>query len=189
MNPYTSNSILIPQALLIPPSSSSSSSHTGSCLVSWTSKNLPTSVFFESTSLNLNLLTHQKKTASVLHGIEALKLDSTDLEFPKLIPVSIEEITIKPIRRIFKPSQQNDPMNELQDQVTFNLSLTEQQRTDRDQVQLPFLPKRNQDGIVIQAPGEIYDGSFQPQSKSNGLIVYEPDSADDMDNEEPDDEL
>lgn len=44
---------------------------------------------------------------------------------------------------------------------------------------------------VIEAPGEIYDGSFQKTKKepSQGFIVYEPDSADDMDDEEPDDEL
>lgn len=44
---------------------------------------------------------------------------------------------------------------------------------------------------MIEAPGEIYDGSFQKTKKepSQGFIVYEPDSADDMDDEEPDDEL
>lgn len=39
---------------------------------------------------------------------------------------------------------------------------------------------------VIEAPGQIYDG---PTSNQEGVILYEPDSADDMDDEEPDDEL
>ncbi|KAH9818284.1 hypothetical protein DFH28DRAFT_110287 [Melampsora americana] len=193
MNPFSSDSIITPQALLIP--QSSSSFETGSCLIRWISKNLTTSTSFDSTSLNLNL-PNLKKPSSVLHGLEALKLDENQFNSQSLglVPVSIEEIEIKPIRSILNKSsyQQKDSMNDLQEKVTFNLSLTEQQRIDREQVQLPFLPKRDQDGLVIEAPGEIYDGSFQSQSKgnsSNGLIVYEPDSADDMDDEEPDDEL
>jgi len=75
--------------------------------------------------------------------------------------------------------------------LTFNLSLTDKQRAEREAVALPFLPRRAADGTVIEAPGQIFDGSFQNKASSAGKIGridYQPDSADDLDEDEPDDD-
>lgn len=41
--------------------------------------------------------------------------------------------------------------------MTFNLSLTDQQRSDREAVQLPYLPQRAQDGTgqSLSSPGRV----------------------------------
>lgn len=88
-------------------------------------------------------------------------------------------------------TRSDSTLDPLQSQLTFNLSLTDKQRVDREAIELPFLPKRSKDGAVIEAPGEIFDGSFRDshsKRSSGGLILYEPDSADDYDDEEPDDD-
>ncbi|KAI9491362.1 Elongator complex protein 5 [Zychaea mexicana] len=67
-----------------------------------------------------------------------------------------------------KPQQQQqvDPMANL----PFNLSLTDNQRRAKDNVELPFM-------------------KVQEQQQPSGHIYYEPDAGDDFDDEDPDDDL
>lgn len=197
----------IPQALLIP--SNPSIPHLGSCVIEWTAKNLPTCQSRPSNSIPSKSTDPKSRAGrstnmtSVQHGLEGLQLSvagsKSSIADYGLIPVPISKLLHKKSFKLSTEldrscwSNQVDPL-ESTAQLTFNLSLTDKQRADREAVQLPFLPKRSEDGSVIEAPGEIYDGSFQnPDSIKNrnrgGMILYEPDSADDMDDEEPDDDF
>lgn len=112
---------------------------------------------------------------SVQHGLEGLQLSvagsKSSIADYGLIPVPISELLHKKSFKLSTEldrscwSNQVDPL-ESTAQLTFNLSLTDKQRADREAVQLPFLPKRSEDGSVIEAPGEIYDGSFQIPTRS-----------------------
>lgn len=57
--------------------------------------------------------------------------------------------------------------------VSFNLSLTSAQKAARESVPLPYLQAQQDDGAPPPAP----------------IISYDPDSADDWDDEDPDDDL
>ncbi|KAA1103420.1 hypothetical protein PGT21_017445 [Puccinia graminis f. sp. tritici] len=147
--------------------------------------------------------------AAIQIGLEALKLVPTPLGFT-LHPLPVSKVLVKRTFKLFTgPINQSTPTSDThQHQLTFNLALTDKQRAEREAVALPFLPRRAEDGTVIEAPGQMFDGSFQnflPSSNINhhsnnthnnpnngaksGMILYEPDSADDLDDEEPDDEL
>ncbi|KAI7860162.1 Elongator complex protein 5 [Circinella umbellata] len=65
--------------------------------------------------------------------------------------------------------QQPDPTANL----SFNLSLTDNQRRAKDNVELPYMKVQEQ----------------QQQQPSSGVIYYEPDAGDDFDDEDPDDDL
>lgn len=169
--------------------------------------------------------------ASIQIGLEALRLVPTPPGFT-LDPLPVSKVLVKRTFKLSTgPIDQSTPTSDSQPhhQLTFNLGLTDKQRAEREAVALPFLPRRAKDGtgnqkhiplyipfithsvrlslslicLVIEAPGQMFDGSFQnvpPSNNSNnnshdqnhsksGMILYEPDSADDMDDEEPDDEL
>ncbi|XP_059163650.1 elongator complex protein 5-like [Physella acuta] len=66
-------------------------------------------------------------------------------------------------------TSQSDPMADL----PFNLSLTETEKEARSQVKLPY----------------VKDGSGDENVTSVGRIIYQPDDADDFDDEDPDDDL
>ncbi|OAV99247.1 hypothetical protein PTTG_00418 [Puccinia triticina 1-1 BBBD Race 1] len=197
---------VVPQALMVPPSLAPSSANTGTCVIEWTAKNLPHCAASPSTSIGLKPITNKKNCrvgrpsthlASIQHGLEALRLNlghpSPSHSF-RLDPLPLSKVLVK---RAFKlssrPTDQPNP-TPLDGQLTFNLSLTDKQRAEREAVALPFLPRRANDGTVIEAPGEMFDGSFQnnpnaPNTNTSGMILYDPDSADDMDDEEPDDDF
>ncbi|KAG0152331.1 hypothetical protein CROQUDRAFT_649711 [Cronartium quercuum f. sp. fusiforme G11] len=173
LNPFDSNGLgLISQSLLV-------NGH-GTCLISYITKNVskPFNTLASVSVLNVNRSRSSQHQQSRLRGLEGLKFDQG-----RLIPVPVNSIVVKKTRILRDLKTQ--PKDDWEKSMTFKLSLTDQQRADREAVALPYLPKRALDGSVIEAPGEIYDG---PKVKE-GLIVYEPDSADDMDDEEPDDEL
>lgn len=69
-------------------------------------------------------------------------------------------------------SMQIDPTANL----SFNLSLTEEQRKAKENLVLPYL-KAQQLEVSID------------EEKKTGLIYYDPDAADDFDDEDPDDDL
>lgn len=68
----------------------------------------------------------------------------------------------------FQDSSEDDPMSNL----SFNLSLTETEKVVRSQVVLPYTNTGSGDNVG-----------------SSGRIHYEPDDADDLDEEDPDDDL
>ncbi|MBW0522590.1 hypothetical protein O181_062305 [Austropuccinia psidii MF-1] len=184
-----------PQALLIQPHHPSNS-NLASVVIEWTAKNLSnlssissTSIQLKSSSKSSPISSSSNKLNSFQHGLEALKINLNSNQPFNLIPLPLISVLSKKIHLL--PSNDHHSSHSIQDQLTFNLSLTDKQKAQKDAVQLPFLPRRSQDGNVIEAPGEIYDGSSQknPSKNKTGLIWYEPDSADDMDDEEPDDEL
>ncbi|ORX45457.1 hypothetical protein DM01DRAFT_1170759 [Hesseltinella vesiculosa] len=65
--------------------------------------------------------------------------------------------------------------------LSFNLTLTEEQRKTKDSLVLPYLKAQQ-----IELEGHM--PSVQPPP-AGGAIYYEPDAADDFDDEDPDDDL
>lgn len=59
--------------------------------------------------------------------------------------------------------------------LSFNLSLTDNQRKAKENMILPFT--------------KVQQGTPETQQIGGGLIYYEPDAADDFDDEDPDDDL
>ncbi|PLW10508.1 hypothetical protein PCASD_16645 [Puccinia coronata f. sp. avenae] len=197
---------VVPQALMVraDPCASSATANLGTCVVEWTARNLPLTAAVPSASIALKPPPSQKKNrapargssshlAAVQHGLEALRLVPSPPHGFQLEPLPVSKVLVK---RAFKlkgrAADQAKPTPVRDPELTFNLSLTDKQRAEREAVALPFLPRRAQDGTVIEAPGLIYDGSFQDPSLAHnkpGMIHYDPDSADDFDDEEPDDEL
>jgi len=191
--------VVIPQALMAP----SSAANTGTCILEWSAKNLSLCATSPSASIALKPSSNKKNPrisshlASVQHGLEALKLlPVTDLPSGahfKLVPLPVSQVLVKRtlIKLADRPIDQTVPNPVRDGNLTFNLSLTDKQRAEREAVALPFLPRRAADGTVIEAPGQIFDGSFQNKASSAGKIGridYQPDSADDLDEDEPDDD-
>ncbi|KAI8373396.1 Elongator complex protein 5 [Choanephora cucurbitarum] len=61
--------------------------------------------------------------------------------------------------------------------LSFNLSLTDEQRKAKDNLVLPFMKAQQ------------LEVSVEEEKKSGGLIYYDPDAADDFDDEDPDEDL
>ncbi|KAL9552552.1 hypothetical protein MBANPS3_003715 [Mucor bainieri] len=61
--------------------------------------------------------------------------------------------------------------------LSFNLSLTDEQRKTKENLVLPFMKAQQ------------LEVSVEEEKKSSGLIYYDPDAADDFDDEDPDDDL
>lgn len=78
-----------------------------------------------------------------------------------------------------------DPTKDL----TFNLSLTDSQQTSRSQVPLPY----EHDGTYHVIPNNsvlnVRVGRAPPTQNQSAQIYYDPDSADDLDDEDPDEDL
>lgn len=75
--------------------------------------------------------------------------------------------------------------------LTFNLSLTDSQQKSRSQVPLPYEHSGRHTFIVYaQFQARLMSG-FQggPPPPQSGQILYDPDSADDFDDDDPDEDL
>ncbi|KAH6576473.1 hypothetical protein BSLG_006497 [Batrachochytrium salamandrivorans] len=66
--------------------------------------------------------------------------------------------------------------------LSFNLSLTDDQRSQRSQVVLPYLQIRDKER-------QMENHAVDSARGATGLIHYQPDDADDYDDEDPDDDL
>ncbi|KAI8394337.1 Elongator complex protein 5 [Radiomyces spectabilis] len=64
--------------------------------------------------------------------------------------------------------------------LSFNLSLTEEQKKAKENLVLPYMKVQNADAYSIEV---------DQTKKAEGTIYYEPDAADDFDDEDPDDDL
>lgn len=73
-------------------------------------------------------------------------------------------------------AMQIDPKMDPTANLSFNLSLTDEQRKTKENLVLPYL-KAQQLEVSID------------EEKKSGLIYYDPDAADDFDDEDPDDDL
>ncbi|KAI8637726.1 Elongator complex protein 5 [Parasitella parasitica] len=61
--------------------------------------------------------------------------------------------------------------------LSFNLTLTDEQRRTKENLVLPYMKAQQ------------LEVSIEEEKKSSGLIYYDPDAADDFDDEDPDDDL
>ncbi len=68
---------------------------------------------------------------------------------------------------------QADPTKNL----SFNLRLTESEKQARSQVKLPYMLDQGQKAVHFE------------RSSGSGQIIYQPDDADDFDEEDPDEDL
>lgn len=69
--------------------------------------------------------------------------------------------------------------------LSFNLTLTDEQRRAKEKLVLPYMKAQNR-GVVEVDSGDR-SGNVEPPS--TGSIYYEPDAADDFDDEDPDEDL
>ncbi|XP_043932647.1 elongator complex protein 5 [Protopterus annectens] len=117
-------------------------------------------------SCGLAAVRHIKKSGKVIYKEEYFTvLENCELKFlgeHNLEPDYQEEDTDK-----------TDPAANL----TFNLHLSDQERRAKEEVPLPFHFSMEKKSSLLQS------------SKGQGLIYYEPDAADDIDDEDPDDDL
>ena len=72
---------------------------------------------------------------------------------------------------------QIDPKMDPTANLSFNLSLTDEQRKQKENLVLPYLKAQQLAEVSID------------EEKKSGLIYYDPDAADDFDDEDPDDDL
>lgn len=82
--------------------------------------------------------------------------------------------------------QETDERDVLNKLASFNLDLKEGEKTARDKVVLPFW-KEEQKARATEGEGEVKIN--KKAEEHAGLIHYEPDEADDWDEEDPDDDL
>ncbi|KAH9505177.1 hypothetical protein Btru_058886 [Bulinus truncatus] len=107
---------------------------------------------------------HCRVTGKVFKSSESVTFDS------QLNITKIEPWTSTNVPDSTTPTNQTDPLA----QLSFNLSLTATEKDARSQVQLPYLKVRSID---------------EEEKSSSGRIIYHPDEADDIDEEDPDDDL
>lgn len=74
-------------------------------------------------------------------------------------------------------AMQLDPKMDPTANLSFNLSLTDEQRKQKEDLVLPYLKAQQ------------FEVSIDEEKKAGGLIYYDPDAADDFDDEDPDDDL
>lgn len=78
-----------------------------------------------------------------------------------------------------------DPTKDL----SFNLNLTTSQQESRAQVPLPYAHEGNSFPSSFIPSFLIHKPLGQPLADTGGAIFYDPDSADDIDDDDPDDDL
>ncbi|CAG8441521.1 16397_t:CDS:2 [Acaulospora morrowiae] len=112
------------------------------------------------------VIEHRKKSGKVLYETNMYHIDE-----------STTELVIQPE----KNESVNEEVNTVSDPTTanllFNLSLTEEQKKAKDEVILPYVKIQDQ-----------YEEKGSPTA-GGGTIFYEPDDADDFDEEDPDEDL
>ncbi|KAL8286567.1 hypothetical protein RQP46_004584 [Phenoliferia psychrophenolica] len=137
----------------------------GGCVVEWTAR-------------GVNVAADDAKRGEpkkiVVWGIEGLREKSGSLE-----PVGLKEVlSAERMARVNIPTTfaaSSTPATKSTDPpLPFNLSLTDSQKAAREEVVLPYLPR--EDG---QVPGLMFGGG----------IEYVPDEGDDMDDDDPDEDL
>ena len=115
---------------------------------------------------------------------ENLKIDSKGT-------ISKLEFAAKPIKTTSIEIEVKDEREALNKLTTFNLGLKDQEREAREKIVLPFWKEEQKKAATELAEVEEESVRINPKSNStvSGAIFYEPDEADDWDEEDPDDDL
>lgn len=94
----------------------------------------------------------------------------------ELVTISNEyDITSSVVTHTTPSHHQLPPETDPTDNLTFNLTLTDQEREDRDKLILPYHHSAKKKSALLQA--------------GSGKIFYQPDEVDDYDDSDPDDDL
>ncbi|KAI7904334.1 Elongator complex protein 5 [Cokeromyces recurvatus] len=106
-------------------------------------------------------------TTGLLEVVHTLQLTGVDEEEEKRRQEAEEKAEAMDV------DKKNDPTANL----SFNLSLTDEQRKTKESLVLPYMKAQQ------------LEVSSEEEKKNSGLIYYDPDAADDFDDEDPDDDL
>jgi elongator complex protein 5 len=118
----------------------------------------------------------KRKSGKILHETNAVRFDGQRVVVSAAIVQDEEENEAEP-----EAPAGADPTANL----SFNLTLTDEQRRAKEKLVLPYMKAQNR-GVVEVDSGER-SGNVEPTS--TGSIYYEPDAADDFDDEDPDEDL
>lgn len=117
----------------------------------------------------------KRKSGKILHETNAVRFDGQRVVVSAAIQDE-EETEDEP-----EAPASADPTANL----SFNLTLTDEQRRAKEKLVLPYMKAQNR-GVVEVDSG---DRSGNAEPPSTGSIYYEPDAADDFDDEDPDEDL
>ncbi|GAA5798392.1 hypothetical protein HPULCUR_003794 [Helicostylum pulchrum] len=119
----------------------------------------------------------RKKSGKVTYESNGFLLDDsgylTVVPATQLTGVVVQET----VESVEDDAMQLDPKMDPTANLSFNLSLTDQQRQQKENLVLPYLKAQQ------------LEVSMDEEKKNSGLIYYDPDAADDFDDEDPDDDL
>ncbi|KAF8318027.1 hypothetical protein DL93DRAFT_2165430 [Clavulina sp. PMI_390] len=121
-----------------------------------------------------------------LKDLTGVRLPISEAEYSTIPKHTTNPVPLRP-----NTTQSNDPTASL----SFNLNLTDEQQAARAQVPLPYAHEGEQ---RVDFPAFLSHGDLITTSYSNipsgrvadaGAILYDPDSADDVDDDDPDEDL
>ncbi|SCV71087.1 BQ2448_2675 [Microbotryum intermedium] len=162
----------------------SSGNEGGACVVEWSTRGivLPTQVLRNSIGGVVNGKIERRVLTRGIegvikkdHGVQGVGLDRV-LRKDKMASVNLSSITPPSTAATPASSKSSQPSNSIEAPLPFNLSLTSSQESARSSVPLPFVAKEG-DAAMYQGLGGV------------GKVEYEPDEGDDMDNDDPDEDL
>ncbi|KAL7319911.1 hypothetical protein PS15m_002991 [Mucor circinelloides] len=115
----------------------------------------------------------RKKSGKVQYESNGFLLSDNGL----LQVVAANQLTLEKEEEPEPEAMQVDTKSDPTANLSFNLSLTDEQRKTKENLVLPFMKAQQ------------LEVSVEEEKKSSGLIYYDPDAADDFDDEDPDDDL
>ncbi|SCZ99356.1 BZ3500_MvSof-1268-A1-R1_Chr3-1g05966 [Microbotryum saponariae] len=130
--------------------------------------------------VGLDRVLRKDRMASVVRGSSSSslcivrRLRNQPVGLQNLSSLATPSTTAKPASS--KPTKSSRPANSIEVPLPFNLSLTSSQESARSSVPLPFVAKEG-DAAMYQGLGGV------------GKVEYEPDEGDDMDDDDPDEDL
>ncbi|SGY48927.1 BQ5605_C001g00715 [Microbotryum silenes-dioicae] len=165
----------------------SSGNDGGACVVEWSTRGvvLPTQVLRNSIGGMVNGKIERRVLTRGVEGVikkdrgvQGVGLDRV-LRKDRMASVNLSSLatpwtTATPASS--KPTKSSQPTNSIEAPLPFNLSLTSSQESARSSVPLPFVAKKG-DAAMYQGLGGV------------GKVEYEPDEGDDMDDDDPDEDL
>ncbi|RHZ86200.1 hypothetical protein Glove_53g22 [Diversispora epigaea] len=117
------------------------------------------------------IIEHRKKSGKIIYETNAYYVDE-----------STGDLKIQPVNEINEESKLENTLDPTTANLLFNLSLTDEQKKEKNKVILPY--------VKIQDQYEANNPLTSLTSTSGtGTIYYEPDDADDIDEEDPDEDL
>ncbi|KAG2176109.1 hypothetical protein INT43_005342 [Umbelopsis isabellina] len=117
----------------------------------------------------------KRKSGKILHETNAIRFDGQ-----RVVVSSAIQDEEEPEDELEAPVAADPTAN-----LSFNLTLTDEQRRAKEKLVLPYMKAQNR-GVVEVDSGDR-SGNVEPPS--TGSIYYEPDAADDFDDEDPDEDL